>query len=405
MKNQNLKLAFIAFTTLLSFNSCKKAIYDLAPADKEKNSTSALDYIKSLGFHDSDIKDIGTDYLVDGDMLFSKKTVVATTNGNASKIKTDQYGAQNYLGLNTNVVINIDASMSAYTAEINAAIAQWNGIPNCRVKFSVGSSYNVTIMANNNIGGACGQSYFPINGQPGFIIYISPAAISGNSFDQRQRTIAHELGHSIGLRHTNWFLNEPQNGTAPNSAHYSATHILGTPTEADPVSLMNGNECGTGATVLSNYDKIAVQFLYPLNPPVAGTSPVFRYYNGGSSDHFYTTDYNELAQGNNTGYIFEGVGFFAFTTQVAGTEPVYRYYSSSAVDHFYTRNATTPGGYIKERVAFYAYPSQANSSVPVYRYYHGGTPAEIDHFYTKNQNEFYWGAGGYAYEDVPFYAY
>lgn len=411
MKKKNLLLAFTALITLLSLNSCKKAKNDLVPLNKEETNTNVIDYIKSLGYRDSEIKDIGTDYLVNGDILFSKKSVIKSKKDSNSKLQVNQYGAQNFLGLNTNVVVRIDASMNGYINEINSAITQWNNVPNCRVKFSIYNgtgSYNTTIIVNNSLGSnVCGASYFPINGQPGNIVYINSSLISGNSFDQRQRTITHEFGHIIGLAHTNWFaVGEPNSGTHGNGSDYTITHIMGTPAGVDPVSLMNSGECGFGATVLSDYDKMAIQYVYPQNPPIAGSSPVFRYFYAAGNDHFYTTDYNELAQGSNAGYTFEGIAFFAFTTQVSGSAPVYRYFNSTVTDHFYTRNSATPGGYVLERIAFYAYPSAINGSIPVYRYLHSGAGVQTDHFYTKDQNEFYMGnLAGFVFEDIPFYAY
>jgi hypothetical protein len=400
-KKNNLLIAFIALITLLSFDSCKKVQNDLAPVNKEKTTNSVLDHIKSLGFRDSDIKDIGDDYLVDGDILFSKKTVIPSPKNSNSKLSVNQYGTQSYIGLNTYVIIRVDPSMNGYINEINSAITQWNNIPNCRIKFAIatGSAYNTTITNNSNLSSnTCGAAYTPISGQPGNLIYIHNDVIANNSFDQRQRTITHELGHVLGLVHTNWRSASDPTGTG-------STNIFGTPAGDEPSSLMNGGQCGFGATVLSGYDKAAVEYIYPQNVPAAGTVPVFRYYYGTGVDHFYTTDYNEVGAGNNNVYVFEGIGFFAFPNQVPGSVPVYRYYNDSVNDHFYTPNPNTPGGYTLERTAFYAYPSAQNGSVPIYRYYRGGSGLLIDHMYTKNQNEFYLDSRGYSLEDIHFYAY
>jgi hypothetical protein len=402
-KKNNLLLAFIAFIALLALGSCKKAQNDQGPGNKEKTTTSVLDHIKSLGYKDSEIKDIGDDYLVDGDILFSKKAIIESKPASDSKLSVNQYGTQNYLGLNTNVTIRIDPSMNSYAGLINSAIAQWNNVPNCRVKFFIyngSGGYNLNI-SNSNLGsGVCGSAYFPMNGQPGSNVFINIGVISGLPSDQIQSVIIHELGHAIGLRHTNWIANgEPSAGSTPNGARHFATNILGTPTGGDPASIMNGATCGAAATVLSDYDKIAVQFIYPQNTPVAGTSPVFRYHNINNGDHFYTTNYSELGDGNNNVYIFEGIGFFAYASQVAGSVPVYRYNNSTNGDHFYSRSSTTPGNYHFELIAFYAYASALNGSVPVYRY---NNTSNGDHFYTKNQSE---PITNYIYEDIPFYIY
>jgi hypothetical protein len=122
MKKKNILLAFLAFVTFLSFNSCKKMQNDLAPVSKEPTTVSILDHIKSLGFRDSEIKDVGDDYLVDGDILFSKKTIIPLPKSSNSKLSVNQYGTQSYIGLNTTVTIRVDPSMNGYLSEINSAI-------------------------------------------------------------------------------------------------------------------------------------------------------------------------------------------------------------------------------------------------------------------------------------------
>lgn len=401
------KLLLVLLPGLVLF-SCSKNTDQTPQETPSAINNPVYQYIKKLGFHDSEIKDIGKEYLVDEDILFPKNGQPDFSIFNDGP-KTEQYGTSNYVGYNVqpNITVRIDPSMNAYTSEIQGAIAIWNNVINCRVKFTLTTATNQNILiTNSNLGaGFCGAAYFPVNGQPGALVRININEIAGNSFLQRQRTIAHELGHTIGFRHTNWQGYEDMNIISPdNSARITATHLLGTPTGTDANSLMNGRECGIGATSLSNFDILAVQYLYPANPPVAGTVPVFRYCRVPSPtdnmmDHFYTTDLSELGNGNNNDYIFEGVGFFAFTNQASGTVPVYRYYNVSNIDHFYTTVSNNYGGYVYERIAFYAYPSSGNGAQPIKRF---NSTKYTDHFYTKNPNE---NPNDYTFEGNEFYAY
>ncbi|MFZ2976084.1 MAG: SpoIID/LytB domain-containing protein [Candidatus Moraniibacteriota bacterium] len=124
-------------------------------------------------------------------------------------------------------------------------------------------------------------------------------------------------------------------------------------------------------------------------------SPVYRFYAPSTGDHFYTASENEKSIVTNTsqsGYLPEGIAFYAYTTQFNGTVPVYRFYASSTGDHFYTTseserdslNNNPQWGYTAEGIEFYAYTTQADGTVPVYRFY---APSTGDHFYTASENE------------------
>ncbi|TKT90846.1 M57 family metalloprotease [Dyadobacter frigoris] len=408
---KKLLLFVMMLTALVSCQQSEIQSIKNEEAQVEK-SDQVYEYIKSLGFKDDEIKDLGKDYLVDGDMLFDKSVVP-----DSSKVKNgrvQQYGVSNYVGYNVqpNITVRIDPSMNVYASEIAGAIAIWNSVTNCRVNFtlSTANDANITIY-NSDLGSQiCGASYTPINGLPSGQVYINNILIANNSFAQRQRTIAHELGHAIGFFHTNWMnTGESRTGTYGNQAYYDAKNILGTPVGTDANSLMNGGECGIGATALSSLDIVAVQFMYPENPPVAGTIPVFRYFSRTTTqDHYYTWIANDLGNGSNNDYIFEGVAFFAYPTQVTGTVPLYRYFHTkpgiSLGDHFYTLNQSDVSSdptYLFEGIAFYVYSQPLNNSVPVHRYW---SSSYDDHFYTKNQNEVTGMAGNYSYEDVVFFA-
>lgn len=409
-----MKRSCLFFLSIVFFATCNKSEPVLEDGRVDGESHSVIEYIKRLGYHESEIRDIDDNYyLVDGDILFVKDAKPSfSIFGDGPKTK--QSGTSNYVGYNIqpNVTVRIDPSLSAYTAEITAALAIWNSVINTRLKFSLTTSTNQHILISHlNLGtGGCGAAAFPMNGLPGTRVYLNANEMAGMSVAQRQGLAAHELGHAIGFRHTNWQADgENQTGTDPGTgAKFHAVNILGTPggSNPDPNSIMNS---GSGIascsdmvnTTLSSYDIVAFQFLYPSSGSVLGASPVFRYFNVNTDDHFFTTNINELGNGSNNGWIFEGVGFFA-PSMIAYPNiiPIYRYYSASKGDHFYTR---TPGSYnkfVSEGIAFYAFYPGSSGAMPVYRYFNGN---KSDHHYTKNPSE--GSMGGYSYEGIEFYAF
>ena len=107
---------------------------------------------------------------------------------------------------------------------------------------------------------------------------------------------------------------------------------------------------------------------------VKNTTCVWRLYNKKSGAEFLTANIAERDAAAKSGnWSYNGMAFYAYSTQVAGTVPVYRINLGS--EHFYTsnlgeRNALISAGYSNEGVAFYALPSttSTNISYPVYRF-------------------------------------
>jgi len=129
-----------------------------------------------------------------------------------------------------------------------------------------------------------------------------------------------------------------------------------------------------------------------------GLAPVYRYWNPGNHDHFYTTNAAEIGtttvgQSGNHGYSCEGILGYIGQHEFPGAVAVYRYWHEANGDHFYTPNASEIGttqvgqhgnhGYKCEGVLGYAYPAEHHVN-HVYRYWHEGNH---DHFYTTNAAE------------------
>jgi hypothetical protein len=249
MKNLFKNIALIAAFSILIISCSKKNETPSNEGIKNEQTDKVLAYIKKLGFTDSQIVQNGDKYIVDGDIVFDKNMQVPDDSGT---LKTEQY-YNGYLVTNSsNIRVKVDASITSMAAEIDSAIKQWNTVPDSKIKFVIvtGSTYDILIKVDNTIGSStCGQAYLSTsNGKAGSTVWINQNLIKNNSFAQRQRTIAHEFGHTISFKHTN------------QSTTTDVPGVGGT----DALSLMNGGQCGSGASILSAKDKQATAVLYPL---------------------------------------------------------------------------------------------------------------------------------------------
>ncbi len=131
---------------------------------------------------------------------------------------------------------------------------------------------------------------------------------------------------------------------------------------------------------------------------VAG-APVYRFYSPQNATHFYTISTAErdaiVASYPPQVWTYEGVAYTAYATPVAGSTPLYRFYSPSMKGHFFTISDTEKSSIIAnfpsttwtfEGTAYYVLPVSANpaTSTLVYRFW---SPKNQHHFYTASPTE------------------
>jgi hypothetical protein len=147
------------------------------------------------------------------------------------------------------------------------------------------------------------------------------------------------------------------------------------------------------------------QMITSLLGTAATRFPLYRYWNPENTDHFYTTNWNELEFGR-YGWNFEGVQCYVYQNPITGSVPLFRYWNPAIADHFYTTNWAELGsgryGWNYEGIQCYVFPVQTPGSQPLYRYWN---PSAGDHFYTTNWGELGSGRYGWNYEGIQCYVF
>lgn len=237
---------------------CKKENTSDTTTPVSNNDNPVLARILKEGYTMSDIEEYPDRYIVQHDLIFYKKEP-----GQKDGQPTTEQARSPYLVApayrNINVYLDNSFSSINLSGILDNVIAAYNavgsGIHMTRVSSTAAA--NITVTQNSLQLGVCGQAGFPFsNGQPFNVVYISEYTLNYyglTSTAQLTMLVAHELGHCIGLRHTNW---QPSGETA-------GIHIPSTPT-SDGASIMNGGTCGASWAGLSANDKIALLSLYPV---------------------------------------------------------------------------------------------------------------------------------------------
>ncbi|RAK66944.1 M57 family metalloprotease [Hymenobacter edaphi] len=263
-------LAVCAFAAL-SMTSCSKKENVQA---KDAVSEEALAKIHAMGFTSTGAVKVDNGYLVEGDIFLSEADLQSVPDRQFLRVgDNEQYRTNNLVSVGSTtrtITIAVSSTLpAAYVTATDELIRRYNA-ENLRLRFSrVSSGANITLTKAPSGAGYLASAGFPTSGgNPHNQVLVNSTYLGTSPGTNYLATIlAHEVGHCIGFRHTDYANRAFSCGgayTNEGASTVGAVHIPGTPTayNGDGTSWMLA--CiGTGANrPFNTNDKTALNYLY-----------------------------------------------------------------------------------------------------------------------------------------------
>lgn len=272
---KNVLKGFILLLTLACF-SCQDEADINNTTEKTVIADGDLSIIKSLGFDETSVVDKGDYYLVEEDVMILKENLDGYKKilSQPDTLQLRQAYVNNKVGYSnmTNITVGYSAAVSVkYEKAILQAISQYNNtgtLINMTASRSSGDypSGNIQIVGGGPDGAYAESSFPSANGAVGAQIKINFLLSDKLNEAQKVFLLVHELGHTLGFRHTNWQQDNEKN--SPDGANQVPGTPTGTSSDKDNTSVFNsGNFYGAPPAWngFSNYDMIALRYLFAPN--------------------------------------------------------------------------------------------------------------------------------------------
>jgi hypothetical protein len=260
----------------MTLTACTK---DVKEVETNEISESTLTQIKALGFSTDGAQRVAGGYLVEGDIVLNDAALSSNpTSPNMLVAKEEQYRTFNLVNTSNHPVIKValnnssTAHEAAFSAALDEAISRYNA-EGLSVTFQrVTTGADVTVVAFYEVSNVLGSAGFPTTaGDPYNEVRMNTYHYSTGTTTTNTNYIAtimaHELGHCIGFRHTDYMNRayscggrRQNEGQATNGV--GAVHIPGTPTGGDPNSWMLACVGSNVNRPFNANDKIALSYVY-----------------------------------------------------------------------------------------------------------------------------------------------
>jgi hypothetical protein len=234
--------------------------------DMESENEQIIANLIQAGFPENDIQIFDNQVFVGLDAHVTREASEEMLQH--GKESMEQYRTTNLVGTSVTKICVVPTSAfdsySRLSEGLDAAIDNYNGL-GLRINFVRGSASDCTAtISARTTTGVGGSAGFPKGGKPYGTINIG-TGLQNYSVDVNEHVITHELGHTIGFRHSDYYNRAISCGSGGNegSAGVGAIHIPGTPTDARVGgSVMNSCFRSSETGEWSSSDRTALDYLY-----------------------------------------------------------------------------------------------------------------------------------------------
>jgi hypothetical protein len=235
----------------------------------EDLSQETLAQIHRMGFGTSQVKKVEAGYLVEGDILLTDEQLKTSHDAKLLRIgQAEQYRTTNLVtGLSRVIKVSIARNLpGAYTNSLDQALARYNA-QGLRLTFQrVSAKADINITRAPSTASYLAMAGFPSGGNPYNNIQVNVNMLGNNpGADVLATILAHEIGHCIGFRHTDYMDRSYScggTGTNEGAGTAGAIEIPGTPTGADAGSWMLACISPGDNRPFNASDIIALDYLY-----------------------------------------------------------------------------------------------------------------------------------------------
>ncbi|MCS3800206.1 M57 family metalloprotease [Niastella sp. OAS944] len=264
MRISPLKATMLMAVSGVMFIACRK---NVATEQVASPSEEALAKIYALGFSNKNVSmDEDGNYVVEGDIVLSQADLNTRPELQFLRVGAEEQYRTNNLVTALPRVIKVSVSSklpSSYKAALDEALGRYNA-EGLKITFQrVNSNADISIV--KAAGNYLASAGFPGGGNPYYQVKVNSSALSGQPQTMIASVLAHEIGHCIGFRHTDYMDRSFSCGgqvVNEGASTVGAVFIPGTNANPDPDSwMLSCISYGQNRPFNAN-DKVALGYLY-----------------------------------------------------------------------------------------------------------------------------------------------